>query len=74
MGFAILDRSTPGVAGPLRLRSGLRPSACGKNDDGLRRGEIPPHQAKKPGSPGCPGFAPRYLLDRVDWETKSLPT
>jgi hypothetical protein len=30
VGFADLDRSTPGYTGPLRLRSGLWPSAIGK--------------------------------------------
>jgi len=44
----ILDRSAPGFAGPLRLRSGLRPSAYGKKDDGLKDGEI-----------STPIFAPR---------------
>jgi|SRR5579871_2347337 len=39
VGFADLDRSTPGCA-PLRLRSGLRPVASGKGDDGLRRDDF----------------------------------
>jgi len=47
-GFAILDRSAPGFAAPLRLRSGLWPPAIGKErwQFEVRRISTPPSQQR----------------------------
>jgi hypothetical protein len=52
MGFADLGPSFAATAGPLRLRSGLWPSAIGRNDDRLRRGEISTPPSQRAGSSG----------------------